>query len=665
MKRLLLRLMTLTLLLCGSDLYAQIAKTQVVRAGARANADGTFTLYWPQESYSGTWQIYRKTDIESQDWGQMLASVPGNQSSWTETSVSRGAAAEYLIVKVNASNQSEAVGYVWAGNQASEILGKGGLILLVDSNYLLPLQAEIARLVNQLTAEGWLVSRLAAGRTEKAAAVKARIRQEYERRNGKVQTLYILGHVPVPYSGDYSNQNIPPPDGHGEGAGNHTGAWPADCYYGDMDGEWFDTEVNRTSGSTSRLHNVPGDGKFDQTKLPSDVELEVGRVDLFDMPAFTRNDTLLVKKYLDRSHLWRTGRLNSVDRAIIDNNFGSLNLASTGYHNFATMFPNDSVYDNRDYFTEMRVRPFLWSYGCGAGSYTSCSGVGNTNNFAADSLQSIFTILAGSYFGDWDVSNNLLRAPLANSALVCFWGGIPKWYIHHMSLGMHIGYGAKLSMNNNTHYFNGQFNFSHRGIHIALMGDPSLKQKHVPPPSGLQAVSSNNMVQLTWAPASGNFDGYAVYRYDSASNGYYRVNKGYLIQGTSFTDSSNYLQGRNLYAVRALRLETSNSGTWWNASGGPFAAVMHTNNLAPMADPVAFKVYPNPSNGLLHIELGEPMQHVQLQITDINGRLMETRQIAETTATFLTDISKFSTGVYLVRISAKGKTTSVQRVVKN
>jgi len=664
MKRLLLNILALLTLITSHGLQAQIAKTQVVRAGARANPDGTFTLYWPQESYSGTWQIYRKTSLESQDWGTLVATVPGNQSSWTETTVSRGSTAEYLIAKVNTSNQSEALGYVWAGNQATEILGKGGLMLLVDSNYLLPLQSEISRLVNQLTSEGWLVTRLAAGRNEKAAAVKARIKQEYERRNGKVQALYILGHVPVPYSGDYSSQNIPPPDGHSEGAGNHTGAWPADCYYGDMDGEWFDTEVNRTTGSTSRLHNVPGDGKFDQTKLPSDVELEVGRVDLFDMPAFSRNDTQLVKKYLDRSHLWRTGRLSSVDRAIIDNNFGSLNLASTGYHNFATMFPNDSVYDNRDYFTEMKVRPYLWSYGCGAGSYTSCSGVGNTNNFAADSLQNIFTILAGSYFGDWDVSNNLLRAPLANSALVCFWGGIPKWYIHHMSLGMHIGYGAKLSMNNNTFYFNGQFNFSHRGIHIALMGDPTLKQKHVPPPSNLQAVSANNRVQLTWTPASGNVDGYAVYRYDSASNGYYRVNKGYLIQGTSFTDSSNYLQGRNIYAVRALRLETSNSGSWWNASGGPFATVMHTNNIPAQGEPLSFQVYPNPTTGMLQINLGERFQNFRLQITDMNGRILENRHMNEASGTLVADISKLIPGIYLVQVSAHGKTTGVQRVVK-
>jgi hypothetical protein len=660
-------LLSFFLLLSGFALQvqAQVAKTQVVRAGARANTDGTITLYWPQENYTGTWQIYRRNTQQSDDWGNVVATVPGNQASWTDISVNPGGEApEYLIAKINTANQSEALGYVYAGNNIPEVLHMGGLILLVDSSYLTALRSEIDRLVNQLRSEGWMVSRLAAGRKESPAAVKARIKAEYNRRGGNVSTLYVLGHVPVPYSGDYSGQNIPPPDGHSEGAGNHTGAWPADCYYGDLDGEWFDSEVTRTTGSGARLHNIPGDGKFDQTKIPGDVELEIGRVDLFDMPAFSRNDTLLVKKYLNRSHLWRTGKLSTVERALIDNNFGSLNLASTGYHNFATMFPPDSIWDNRDYFTEQKAKPYLWSYGCGAGSYTSCSGVGNTNNFAADSLQNIFTILAGSYFGDWDVSNNLLRAPLANSALACFWGGIPKWYVHHMALGKHIGYGARLSMNNNTFYFNGQFNFSHKGIHIALMGDPTLRQRHVAPPSNLIAASTNNRVLLTWTAADGDIDGYAVYRYDSARNSYFRVNKGYLIQGTSFYDSSNYLQGRNLYTVRALRLETTNSGTWWNASGGPIAAVNHTNSLTPAFAPANFSVFPNPTLGQLQLQLDEAVQQAHVRIFDMNGRQVLERTFSASTSTMELQLGHLTDGVYTVQLEGRGKAPAARRFVK-
>src|SRR6185436_10386329 len=76
------------------------------------------------------------------------------------------------------------------------------------------------------------------------------------------------------------------PDFHAD----HLGAWPADAYYGDMDGNWTDNSVNYTQTlntdpvDAARLTNRPGDGKFDQNQFPSAIELEVGRVDLSNMP---------------------------------------------------------------------------------------------------------------------------------------------------------------------------------------------------------------------------------------------------------------------------------------------------------------------------------------------------------------------------------------------
>ena len=71
----------------------------------------------------------------------------------------------------------------------------------------------------------------------------------------KNHSLFLLGHVPVPYSGNIN------PDGHPD----HQGAWPADGYYADMDGTWTDISVNNTVATGTRNDNVPGDGKFDQS----------------------------------------------------------------------------------------------------------------------------------------------------------------------------------------------------------------------------------------------------------------------------------------------------------------------------------------------------------------------------------------------------------------
>ena len=76
--------------------------------------------------------------------------------------------------------------------------------------------------------------------------------------------------------------------------------------------------------------------------------------------------------------------------------------------NFAAFFGADLVF-LLDYRSTLQSGSYLWSYGCGAGSYTSCSGVANTTNFTTDSLLSIFTMLFGSNFGDWDSDNNLLQ----------------------------------------------------------------------------------------------------------------------------------------------------------------------------------------------------------------------------------------------------------------
>ena len=90
------------------------------------------------------------------------------------------------------------------------------------------------------------------------------------------EAVFLFGHIPVPYSGNIG------PDGHS----NHIGAWPADVFYADVDGSWTDVSVNNVSASQERNHNVPGDGKFDQSVIASDLELMIGRVDFHNMPTF-------------------------------------------------------------------------------------------------------------------------------------------------------------------------------------------------------------------------------------------------------------------------------------------------------------------------------------------------------------------------------------------
>lgn len=129
---------------------------------------------------------------------------------------------------------------------------------------------------------------------------------------------------------------------------------------------------------------------------------------------------------------------------------------------------------------------------------------------ATDSLQTVFTFLFGSYFGDWDSQNNFMRSALGSGTiLTCAWAGRPHWAVHHMAMGDHIGYGARLSMNNTVLYNAGS---SPRSIHIALLGDPSLAMFPMAAVSSLEAVESGPHIELRWTRSAAATDGYYIYR---------------------------------------------------------------------------------------------------------------------------------------------------------
>jgi len=608
----------------------QVAKTQVVQLQAKANSDGTIRLEWPKESFTGNYVIYKR---EVKDpigtWSSSIATVAGDGSFWEDKSATVGTEREYLVAKV-ANNQTQALGYIQAGNRVNFINHRGGIILLIDSAYIQRLAPEIAILKNDLIASGWIPYEVFAGRTEKAMDVKDRLSKFMDSKTVRPKTLYILGHVPVPYSGNFSaTGDRYPPDGHSEGSGNHTGAWPADVYYGDFAGIYTDRSVTCTTGSDSRNHNVPKDGKFDQSFTYENIELEIGRVDFYNMPLFGDNDTLLVKEYLDRVHQWRLGKIPFVSRALIDNNFTGLNLASTGYHNLPTFVGLDSVFDNRDYFTSQYQNNYLWSYGCGPGSYSSCSGVGSSNDFYINKgkFSNIFTLLAGSYFGDWDSRNNLMRSALAAGSLACAWGGIPKWYLHHMGIGYNIGMAAQITQSNNQQYFDGSFNGSGRGIHIALLGDPSLTMIPVSGPSNLKATSVAGAVKLSWNKSEAAVDGYYVFLFDKTTGKYTLVSeqrcpgKSSFTTDTFFTDECNWSSGNYTYAVRAMSVTKTGSGTYENLSLASFADVTHTNSISSDIQP-QISIYPNPSAELIKISGLRADVKKDITFSTMDGKLL-------------------------------------------
>jgi len=210
------------------------------------------TLVWPQDQYvlPNSYTVYRKAPADS-SWRQ-LTGLAGSATSYVDNNVVVGTAYEYQVVK--STSQYTGYGYLYSGINVPMTDGRGKLMLVVDNTYAAELATELGRLQQDLVGDGWIVIRLDVSRNDTPVNIKNLIKARYTADPANVNTVFLFGHVPVPYSGDIV------PDDHSP---DHRGAWPCDGYYGDMDGAWTDSTVNDTSAEYARNYNVPGDGKFD------------------------------------------------------------------------------------------------------------------------------------------------------------------------------------------------------------------------------------------------------------------------------------------------------------------------------------------------------------------------------------------------------------------
>lgn len=502
--------------------------------------------------------------------------------------------------------------HVFAGVRYAAPETWGTVLLLVDGSVADSLVPELDRLEMDMIRDGYRVRRQDVPHGTPVPAVKALIISECQS-DPAIATLLIIGNIAVPYSGDVRAAHS-----------DHFGAWAADLYYGELDGVWTDSYVNNTSAERLENHNVPGDGKFDQTFIPSDVDLQMGRVDLSRMPAFALSEVGLLRRYLDKNHAFRTGGVEAPRRGIIDDNVGEANgaaFACIGWRNFCAMFGRGKT-SSGNWIPTLQSSEYLWAYGCGSSSYWSCGGVATTSDFATSEFYAVFTMLFGSYFGDWDIQNNVMRAPLANAGypLTCCWAGRPTWHLHHMALGYPIGYSTRLTQNNATLYMVAP---GGRRIHTALMGDPTLRMHPVKPPTALVLEEQGGgTVGLTWsAPEDTAIVGYHIYRADSLYGEFERVNTT-VVEDTTYDDAS-FSTCSIVYMVRAVKLETSKSGTYLNLSPGIIDSIDVTAgvDINRLAVELLHITSPFSESAGIEFHLARPCD-VTVSIYDVKGRLV-------------------------------------------
>ncbi len=592
-------------------------------------------LSWVNDVNALSYSVDKKLPADA-GWSN-LATLPGTTNNYTDNAVTTGIIYEYRVVKT--TPLVTGYGYVYAGINMPAPDTRGTLLLAVNNSFSTYLQPEIDQLTRDLIGDGWKVVQQNFPPATKDTAVKSWVQSEYNKPGANVKSLLLIGHFAIPYSGNFA------PDGHAE----RIGAQPADVYYADVDGAWTDNTVTTTTTGSIYTPNIPNDGRWDASTIPSPAELQVGRIDMYNMTGFALNEADLIKQYLNKNHAFRHKTINPARRAFINTHLDKQLFSTSavawrsfspmlGSSNIGTINTNGCAGNNSCnlFIDSLENRSYLWTYMAGGGSDTSCADpVFTSSQCISRTINTVFMQLYGSYFVEWakggvsTTTNHLLRAPLANSAMplaTCWTGGMPRWYFQHMGLGETIGFSVLQSQNNTGIYDPGNATLN-GGVHMALMGDPSLRLLSVYPVSNLAVTQVSATLQLNWtASADDNIIGYNIYRADTITGNFIKLNTS-IISATNYTDSTPALLTNNVYMVRAVKLETTASGSYQNMSEGIFISsavnttfsftgngnwsntTNWTNNLVPPPTlPAGFTIVINPAgNGQCIVDI---TQHI-------------------------------------------------------
>lgn len=570
----------------GLNVYSQNAQDVVVKLSARIEQKG-IRLYWNPAASSINHVVSRKT---LQGPWQEIGQVNGD-STFLDSSASRGIIYEYNIRRTLAGRNQ--FGYISSGWGVKADFYRGEVFLACDSGLWTRQEPKVKEFARTLVADGYTVRLFSVPSKMNHIELKDSIRKWHLINPFRHHTLLLLGKIPVPYSGNIA------PDAHTE----HQGAWPADVYYADFEGEWTDN-INASTAQREANRNFPGDGKFDQSELYGPVSLRVGRIMLENLPVINNNSDSLYLNYFEKIKRFKMAEVDIPRRALVDDRLGALGgeyPGRTGFVNGYALVGANQTQSTNNLANVVTQEAYLFAHASSFGSYTG-NGVIQSSAFASP-IYSVFQGFFGSYHGDWDNQNNLLRAAIAGpgNTLTSIWAGRPQWYLHHMSMGLPIGYSTLITQSNFTNpdwrlYDPGAFAAQ---VHIALHGDPTLRLHPFKPISNLMVMpaADRKSCQINWmASQAVSITGYAILRSNDTLGAYSLLDT--LPANTlGFTDL-NPLNGLNVYQVRAIRKEEGSHGEYDNLSLGVFAAADNMQGNGELTNITSFnqaiKVYPNP-----------------------------------------------------------------------
>ena len=666
-----------------------------VEAKVQSSPKPAITLTWNSDDRAESYAVFRKNPTmhswsDQAEWGSAIANLGKDVLTYTDENVTPGIAYEYQVLKVCTPAGIKTLnlgvtdtvtsyfgsGYILSGINVSPILSRGTVILLIDSTMVSPLSAEITRLEQDLKNELWTVVKRTAPRAtafnpEAVATTKEIIFSIIEKNPNEQYSILLLGRIPVPYSG------LMAPDGHSP---DHVGAWPADVYYADFDGEWADESINSNGASRAENKNIPGDGKFDKSANDADIKYPIGRIDFYNLTSFAETEVQLLKRYLDKNHAFRSGEIKPVYSATVDDNFGAYGEGFSGsaYRGFGGLVGKDNIVANREFLDSTITTMF--SYGCGAGSYTSCAGVGGIAEFSKRPITSVFTMIFGSYFGDWDSKDNVMRSVVASrgTVLTTGWAARPHWFFHPMGLGKPIGEVLLGAQNNTQQYLPAIYNTKRypggvyyqvapRGTHIALIGDPTLRMTSNMPietPKNI-GVTSTVSAQIDWESVP-NASGYLLYKSTSETGPFEALTPNPITE-TTFQDMNANWKQDVVYQVRAVMLRETKSGSFYEVSAPNTSKKINVSVDENTAQEFRIACSPQPMSYSGIIQFVAPNAgQTEVSIHTMDGRLLKTllnARIDGGAHSLVVPAQELPIGMYMVRMIMNGASYSTPLLI--
>lgn len=586
--------------------------------------------------FEGDFQIFRRLWGES-DWGDALVASTGTVSSWIDTDVTVGTIYEYGISQYDAGNIT---GYLTAGIRADQAGDRGTLILVIAENIIAGNEDRLERLLADLVGDGWKIKTITAPYFannswsslnnsswglhghDAVRDIRDRIREIYYGDPDNVKLIYFLGHTPLAQSGT----RVSHPDGHGS-----RGAYVTDFYFADVDGFWTDNLTNTESpavGLELDLPNFKGDGIFDNTFMPSRLEMGFGRMTPFDSvrgnwydPDPDRTHAEKMAVYLDKAHNYRhvipygmAGTETNPGRmAKVRWNPGGQDGAITDALELLAMFGPDQMEDfvrvqhlpdpvapntNIDIQYLVENGPYLY--------YAQNSTAPAQTDFGGNAVH---RWSMQSWWGDWWAFENSRVSLFNENNMTLTWlytGRFQDQFLNHaLGIGEPFGIGMRLTANYEpAEYLRGGIitpGSERREFLRNLTGDPTLRLFPVPPVDNLTATPNGANVDLSWDPPGdvSELAEYRVYRSDDLLGEFTEIANG--LSDTTYTDT-NAPAGPKVYMVKAVHLIQTGSGTILQNAQGIFAEVglsidQHILPAFPIGEDVNFSFTASQANG--------------------------------------------------------------------